>query len=242
MSTIKKITSQTRGAAFVEYGALVGLISVISMAAVLNLGGEVRSTFGGTSNILETQGLTVAETATPEPQTPSAPTAVGDGSMTSTEHPVILLGSPADLDPFEGNGQSENAGVLVGTTVGSIGAELWRNVMVLTVNDTNGDGVLADNDNETTPETFTSGGTTYELDSVQVYDAEITYEDDTTADITAVVIQMVSGEIFIAPEAFQNADYTAMTSAPMKSISLDTLAIDDTGYVANRASMEYLVR
>lgn len=70
---ISKIRIQTRGAAFVEYIVLLGLVGVIAITAVVELGGEVEGSFNGTSNILEAQGLTVAEAEQSNPT--AAPTA-----------------------------------------------------------------------------------------------------------------------------------------------------------------------
>lgn len=54
---MKKLTTKLRsikGAALVEYGILVGLIAVLAIVAVLNLGGTVRDTFTQVSNALST--------------------------------------------------------------------------------------------------------------------------------------------------------------------------------------------
>lgn len=52
--TIKSKKKNEKGAALVEYGMLVGLIAVLAIVAVLNLGGTVRDTFTQVSDALST--------------------------------------------------------------------------------------------------------------------------------------------------------------------------------------------
>ncbi|WP_145953493.1 hypothetical protein [Oceaniglobus indicus] len=249
---ISKIKTQTKGAAFGEYVTLVGLVGIISITAVVGLSGGVDDAFDGTSSILDAQGLTVAEstapgaqapgaTAAPEaPAAPAGPTPFGDG-ITGLSHPMLLLGSPADIDPFEGNTMTENAGSIVGSTFGSEGFELYGNIVPLTANDADGDGFIRSNDNNSTAETFTNGGTTYSLDSAQTYGAIITYTDGTTAPVALLIIQMTTGEMFIAPTTSQNADYQAMVAEPLRSVSITNLNSADVSYTAQRVEMEYLI-
>jgi Flp pilus assembly pilin Flp len=53
MSVIKKLRLSAKAAALVEYVVLVGLIGVITIGAVLELGGEVEDGFNRTSTVLE---------------------------------------------------------------------------------------------------------------------------------------------------------------------------------------------
>jgi pilus assembly protein Flp/PilA len=54
MRKLKNLVSTSKGAALVEYGILVGLIAVLAIVAVLNLGGTVRDTFTQVSDTLST--------------------------------------------------------------------------------------------------------------------------------------------------------------------------------------------
>ena len=52
MRKLKNLVATSKGAALVEYGILVGLIAVLAIFAVLNLGTTVRSTFEQVSSTL----------------------------------------------------------------------------------------------------------------------------------------------------------------------------------------------
>lgn len=52
MRKIKNLIATSKGAALVEYGILVGLIAVLAIFAVLNLGETVRDTFTQVSSTL----------------------------------------------------------------------------------------------------------------------------------------------------------------------------------------------
>lgn len=62
MRNLKSKLVASKGAALVEYGILVGLIAVLAIVAVLNLGGTVRDTFNKVSTELSTQ-IDAAEAA-----------------------------------------------------------------------------------------------------------------------------------------------------------------------------------
>jgi pilus assembly protein Flp/PilA len=62
---IKAFKNSIRGAALVEYGMLAGLVSVVAIAAVVNLGEEVESTFSSSASAIATVNTTV-EGATPD--------------------------------------------------------------------------------------------------------------------------------------------------------------------------------
>jgi len=52
MKKLKNLIATSKGAALVEYGILVGLIAVLAIVAVLNLGNTVKSTFETVSSTL----------------------------------------------------------------------------------------------------------------------------------------------------------------------------------------------
>ena len=124
---VSRIKTQTRGAALVEYAALVGLIGVVSIVAVFRLGGEVDGAFGGTSSVLEAQGLTVADstpdtTAAPTPTTP-APT------PPNNEYYAVVDGFPTDFISFDDVGDGEHDVVdmsaFVGSMYSTVNVEFW---------------------------------------------------------------------------------------------------------------------
>ncbi|MRU16731.1 type I secretion protein [Roseovarius sp. A21] len=167
-------------------------------------------------------------------------TGIGGSSTTGDTFTVINLGTYADIDPTETNGQSENAADLIGS-YGGPGAELYNNFQTATTSDSDGDNILADNDNGAAPETITVDGVTYQLDSTQVYDATVTFIDGSVGSFTAVVSQTTTGETFMMPEYSTNADNTLLTSQPIESISLDAINTDDTGLYAYRLDADYQV-
>jgi pilus assembly protein Flp/PilA len=54
MRKLKNLVATSKGAALVEYGILVGLIAVLAIVAVLNLGTTVKETFTTVSDTLST--------------------------------------------------------------------------------------------------------------------------------------------------------------------------------------------
>lgn len=65
MRKLKNLVATSKGAALVEYGILVGLIAVLAIVAVLNLGETVRDTFTQVSDTVSTS-LASAEAAANE--------------------------------------------------------------------------------------------------------------------------------------------------------------------------------
>ncbi|MTI06127.1 hypothetical protein E1180_11445 [Roseibium denhamense] len=160
------------------------------------------------------------------------------GTVGSTYN-LIHLTTTADIDTDESNGSSENASTLLGSYGGS-NAPLHKEIVSATANDADGSNVLADNDFNGTAETFTIGSGTYALDSLQVYDATVTFTDGTTGTFSAVVIQLENGEVYLAPEYASNADAVLLTSKPIQGISLDSVSIDNASMYANRLDTDYL--
>ncbi|ASP32760.1 S-layer family protein [Labrenzia sp. VG12] len=169
-----------------------------------------------------------------------ATAAIGGTSAVAATYSLIHLGNMADIDTDETNGASENAADLLGS-YGDANSPLYGQTVSATANDTSGDGVLADNDFEGTAETFNIGGTDYALDSLQVYDATVTFTDGTTGTFSAVVIQLEGGDVYLAPEYMSNTDSELLSSKPIQGISLDTLTIDNAGMYANRLDTDYQV-
>ncbi len=183
------------------------------------LGGDGNDTIFGDSDPRETG--TVGGTNTP-------------GSTFS----VISLGSAADVDPTETNTASENAASLIGA-YGNAGDPLYQHILSAQTFDTNADGTLQDNDNGTTPENIVIDGVTYQIDSGLVYNATVTFTDGTSENFTAVVIQTTSGDVFMLPELTNNVDNAILTSAPIESISLNTVSSDVATIGANRVDADY---
>ena len=152
-------------------------------------------------------------------------TSVGGTSTVGLTYTVISLGTMPEVDTTEGNGTNENPGALLGT-YGGPGNELYNNILEASTTDTNASTDI-DLDDQAAPEEIVIDGTGVLIDAGMVYDATVTFTDGTTGTFTAVVIQTVDGEVYLMPEMTDNADNTLLTSAPIESISLDSV---NTGY------------
>src|SRR6056297_2234446 len=158
---------------------------------------------------------------------PAQFTGTGGTNTLSTSFQVMNLGNFADIDPDETNGITENMADLFGS-YGSLDAPLYENLLDMTTADPNGSGNVDDNDNGNTPETVTIGGQSVTLDSVQVYNATLTYADGSTANITAVVFQTTTGDTFLAPELATNADNASLAASRVDTDFKVPIA-DETG-------------
>lgn len=140
---------------------------------------------------------------------------------------VFSLGVFADIDPTDGNTLAENAGVLVGTTIGGPGNALLNNAVTFAPGSTGfGGGTTTAYDQDNTPnETFTiNGGAEQTFDAAAIYNATVTYVDGSTATITAVIFQDTAGNTYFAPEFSGNPDQAALQAAAIRSLTLDSLS------------------
>lgn len=156
---------------------------------------------------------------------------------------AFLLGTGPDNDTDEEDLATESD--FAGASVGSASDPLSDQVHEFTINDADGDGIWdRDNDGQQTEtSTVTKDGVTenVQLDSVIVYNATITFDDGTTANITAVTFQLTDGRVFLAPEFEANADDAAMTSKPIESITLNSVASNSTNLVADRQVGNFVI-
>jgi hypothetical protein len=154
---------------------------------------------------------------------------------------ALLLGTGPDIDTDESTLQTEFT--FSGASAGSAANPLSNNIQTFTINDADNDNVW-DSDNTGAPETslLTVNGVNenVQLDSVVVYNAVITYDDGTTANITAVTIQLTDGRVYLVPEFSANADDTALNAAPIQSIALGTVVTNNTNLVANRQAGDFV--
>ncbi|MFN3260340.1 MAG: PA14 domain-containing protein, partial [Pikeienuella sp.] len=161
----------------------------------------------------------------------------GDGRIDSVEATgvrsptfnVFRLGNFGDLDPDESNGASENAAAMLGT-YGSEDNPLFLHLTRATGNDTNNNGRIEDNDwnrLDAEVESYTIDGQTVKLDSGQAYSATATFTDGTTGAFLAIVVQLQNGETYLFP-AFNNPeDSVLLTTKPIASVALNSVALDD---------------
>ena len=163
----------------------------------------------------------------------------------ATTFEVLYLGTGPEIDTTEGNVLAENASALVGNTYGSASTPLGFNAQhtLSPVDYSGGTTDMYDIDNTLSNDTFSiDGGPAQTFDGLAVYNATLTYTDGTpSATITAVVFQDTAGNLYLAPESSANADYTAMTAAPIESITLDSISPISSGrLLADRQDTDFL--
>lgn len=140
---------------------------------------------------------------------------------------VISLGTMADLDPDEWDSVSENSGSLVGATFGSLASPLYQQLDYLTFDDPDNDGVTYSNDFDMAPEDVIFDGVASGIDSVIEYTVDITFNDGTTSAAEIVLIQDVSGRVFLAPFLDGLAENDVLDDGGIRSIKI-TGIVDDT--------------
>ena len=158
--------------------------------------------------------------------------------MPTTWNAIYLGNYWIDLDPFEGDSQSESAIALFGETFGSASDKLAKNIVSVTANDNGGQANALDVDNNLYNDTLDydlgSGPQSAALDGMGVFNATLTYTDGTTANISAVVFQDTTGNLFLAPEVSANADSAAMEAKAIQSLTINSLITDDVLLTDNR--------
>ncbi|MCZ4351232.1 Hint domain-containing protein [Roseovarius aestuarii] len=159
--------------------------------------------------------------------------------MPTTFNWIYLGNEPLVLDPTEGNSNAENAELFVGQSYGSAGDPLYRHISSATTIDNGGASGALDMNNNATNDAFSTnignGTQTFTFDGLSVFDATITYVNGTTAEVTAVLAQSTTGELFLVPEVSSNADSSAFEAGPIVSITLDGENVStNTNLAANR--------
>lgn len=139
---------------------------------------------------------------------------------------AFYLGVFADLDPNEGNWQSENSGSLLGQSFGDVYAPLYDSIDSLSLNDANSDGAISENDNGQVGEKLIYNGTSATLDSVIDYNVTVTYSDGTTATTQMNVLQDVSGRLFLLPFVSGSQFNVVLDDKPIQSITLNSIVGD----------------
>lgn len=119
----------------------------------------------------------------------------------ATTFDVIYLGVLADMDTVEGDSDAENAGALVGLTLGSSGDPLHGHVQSFSPGTTGyagGDPTMYNTANE--GDNFSiDGGADQTHDMTMLYDVTITYVDGSTATATAILTQDTDGNTYLVP-------------------------------------------
>lgn len=153
---------------------------------------------------------------------------------------VMYLGDLSIIDPVEGNTLAENAGDLVGLSFGSAGDPLFSSAQEWSI--VGSPGSFYHQDNNIANDQFqTDGGTAQTFDAAAVYSATLTYLDGTTATISAVIAQDITGATYLVPEFSNNADQAALEAGPIESISLNSLlGANFSGLTSSREEWDFL--
>ncbi|MEM7176224.1 MAG: Hint domain-containing protein [Pseudomonadota bacterium] len=168
--------------------------------------------------------------------------------MPTTWNALFLGNIATQIDPFEGNTLSENFDDLAGRTFGSStpGEQLFENIVSVTAIDNGGAADALDTNNFASNDQMQfdlgdgAGLQTTVYDGGGVYNATLTYSDGTTANITAVIIQDVNGNLFLAPEFSNNSDVAAMEAGAITSITLNTVSIDTGNFTDDRVLTNFI--
>ncbi len=152
---------------------------------------------------------------------------------------AISLGTLADIDTVEGNYLAENAEALVGLTFGGARDALVDDFVSFSmVADAGGE---YDMDNSPADQFSINGGSAQTYDGTAEYYATITYEDGTTANITAVIVQDTNGQTYLVPEYEYNSDQVALEAGPIQSITLDSVYSKEfVGTYTDRENWDYV--
>lgn len=156
-----------------------------------------------------------------------------------TTFSVISLGVLADIDTVEGNTTSENAGALVGLTIGGPGNPLLNNFVEWSENGNVKD--YYNMDGSPKDKFRIDGGKPQTFDGTAVYNATITYTDGSTGTITAVVAQDTNGNAYLVPEYVSPGDQSVLEAGPIQSITFNSLAGNNySGLNADRYTWNYV--
>ncbi|MEM9550851.1 MAG: Hint domain-containing protein [Pseudomonadota bacterium] len=143
----------------------------------------------------------------------------------ATTFTVFSLGQLPIWDPVEGNTILNRNNVFSALqTFGSPTDPLFQNRVEFAPAGNGFSGGTAtdyDIDGNISQDQFSiDGGATQDFDALMIFEATITYDDNTTADISAVVFQDSSGNTYWAPEFTDNADQAAIEAKPIVSLQL----------------------
>jgi len=154
---------------------------------------------------------------------------------------AIYIGLMSDLDPDESNFDSENASDLIGLTFGSTSAPLYDSIGALTLEDTNADGSMSDNDNGNIGDDLIYDGTASILDSSLVYDVTVNYANGTSATTSMIALQDVSGRVFLAPFNEGNSYNDVLDDFPITSIHIDSIVGSNYGGVITNLEQDAFI-
>jgi Flp pilus assembly pilin Flp len=133
MKSTGKSFRDIRGAALLEYGIVVGLVSVVAIVAVSNVGVKVEQVFSHSENELGVARAHFDNTAEGAPEAPEAPAVnYTDGSWSFSQTGFHYTGPSGDKTigpgaedisvPLSNEAFNTNNGMLYGVDLGGVGA------------------------------------------------------------------------------------------------------------------------
>ncbi len=142
---------------------------------------------------------------------------------------AIYLGVTPILDPTEGNGVSENAASLVGTTFGAANDNLFDEVVSIQAINVGGSSTSLDMNNSLANDQMQfdlgdgAGTVTTVYDGGGSYQGTITYTDSTTWTGLILIAQDSLGNTFLVPQVNLGAPQSALVAKPIESITINSL-------------------
>lgn len=155
------------------------------------------------------------------------------------------LGTGPSIDPNEGNTNAENAAGIVGQTYGGLNNALANQIVSITSQNVGGSSTALDQNNNAAADSFVvdggNGSVTYGFDAAAQYNITISYTDGSTANVTGVVFQSTTGELFLAPGITAGGAYNAALEAgAIRSVTINNVVGSNfTGLAADRAALNF---
>lgn len=141
----------------------------------------------------------------------------------ATTFNVLHLGNHTLIEGDDFTDGAENAEDLLGMTFGSDSDPLYNHFHTFEPFSTPDDSTYGDTLLDGYDMFEIDGGFPQIFDASATYIATLTYVDGSTENVSVVVFQDDEGETYIAPEATQNADMSALEAKPIQSISLQSV-------------------
>lgn len=157
----------------------------------------------------------------------------------------FFLGTGPFIDPTEGNNNAENAAALVNQTYGGVQNALVNNIVTITSQNIGGNAAALEQDNNVANDEVVvndgSGPVTYVFDAAVQYAITITYIDGSSVNVTGIVFQTTTGQLFLAPGITPGGPYNAaLTAAPIRSVTINSVvATNFLGLAVDRAALTF---
>ena len=164
-------------------------------------------------------------------------TSSGGTDTASLTYSVFHLGVAPEADVVDGDSTMDDPNAFLGT-YGGPGDELYNYLQTAVATDPDGNSRINNPDTEAA-ETVTIDGTVHTIDAAVFYNATATFDDGTTTNFTALVVQTTDGNVYWFPETTNNAEHAALTSKPIESVTFNTVNTPYNNVTAIRMDGDY---